>query len=141
EGEDRRAAAKAAGVIWRIHEAFDRQFEKLRHAYHGLLEWVLQNRMVAGGAFATFALASLVLVGFVGNDFFPYVDSGQMRLHVRCATGTRIEEAEQIFAAVEEEIRSIIPAGELDSILDNIGLPNSGINLAFSDTATVGDGD
>src|SRR5882724_8265005 len=80
EGADRSAAAKAAGVIWRIHEAFDPQFEKLRHAYHGLLEWVLQNRMVAGGAFAIFAAASLFLVVFIGNDFFPYVDSGQMRL-------------------------------------------------------------
>ena len=64
-----------------------------------------------------------------------------MRLHVRCPTGTRIEEAEHIFAEVEAEIRRVIPAAELDSILDNIGLPNSGINLAFSDSATVGNGD
>jgi multidrug efflux pump subunit AcrB len=141
QGEEDGAAASSAGVIWRVHQAFDRQFEKLRHAYHGLLEWVLQNRIVTGGAFAVFAGASLLLVGFIGNDFFPYVDSGQMRMHVRCATGTRIEEAERIFAGVEEEIRSLIPAQELDSILDNIGLPTSGINLAFSDSATIGNGD
>jgi len=140
EGEDS-PASSSAGVIWRVHQAFDRRFEKLRHAYRGLLEWVLQNRVVAGGAFVIFAAASIGLVVFIGNDFFPYVDSGQMRLHVRCATGTRIEEAERIFAGVEEEIRGVIPAQELDSILDNIGLPTSGINLAFSDSATVGDGD
>jgi multidrug efflux pump subunit AcrB len=81
------------------------------------------------------------LVPLIGNDFFPYVDSGQIRLHVRCPTGTRIKEAERIFADVEREIRSLIPQQELNSILDNIGLPSSGINLAFSDSSTVGDGD
>ena len=64
-----------------------------------------------------------------------------MRLHVRCPSGTRIEEAELIFGAVEEEVRRVVPADELDTILDNIGLPNSGINLAFSDSATNGSGD
>ena len=140
EGEDS-GGSSSAGVIWRVHQAFDRQFEKLRHAYHGLLEWVLQNRVLAGGSFALFAIVSMGLIVFLGNDFFPYVDSGEMRLHVRCPSGTRIEEAERIFAAVEEEIRSVVPARELDSILDNIGLPTSGINLAFSDSATVGNGD
>ena len=140
EGEDSEAS-RSAGVIWRVHQAFDRRFEKLRHAYRGLLQWALENRVLAGGAFAAFAAVSLGLVFSIGQDFFPYVDSGQMRLHVRCPTGTRIEEAERVFAAVEEEIRSVIPAHELNSILDNIGLPNSGINLAFSDSATVGDGD
>ena len=134
-------AARSAGVIWHIHESFERRFEKLRHAYHGLLEWVLAHRAVSGGAFALFVLLSFGLVVLIGQDFFPYVDAGQMRLHVRCPTGTRIEEAERVFAAVEAEIRRMIPAAELDSILDNIGLPNSGINLAFSDSATVGNGD
>ena len=141
EGEDAGVAAKAAGPIWRIHQAFDRRFEKLRESYHRLLEWVLERRVLAGGAFAVFAFSSLGLVLFVGRDFFPYVDSGQMRLHVRCPAGTRIEEAERIFGAVEEEVRHVVPAQELDTILDNIGLPNSGINLAFSDTATSGSGD
>jgi multidrug efflux pump subunit AcrB len=135
------AAAKEAGPIWRIHEAFDRQFERLRDAYHGLLDRVLARRAVVGSAFAGFAFLSLGLVLFVGNDFFPYVDAGQMRLHVRCPSGTRIEEAELIFAAVEDEVRRVVPPDELDTILDNIGLPNSGINLAFSDSATNGSGD
>ena len=82
----------------------------------------------------TFALASMGLVAIVGQNFFPYVDAGQMRLHVRPPTGTRIEEAAVIFSSIESEIRRVIPAQEIDSILDNIGLPNSGINLAFSDT-------
>ncbi len=135
------AAAKAAGSIWRVHQAFDRLFEKFRAAYHGLLDRVLAHRALVGGAFAIFAFASLGLVLFVGNDFFPYVDSGQMRLHVRPPSGTRIEEAERIFAQVEDEVRRVVPPQELDTILDNIGLPNSGINLAFSDSATSGSGD
>ena len=88
-----------------------------------------------------FALASVGLVAIVGQNFFPYVDAGQMRLHVRCPTGTRIEEASAVFASIETKIRQVIPPQELDSILDNIGLPHSGINLAFSDSITNGNGD
>jgi multidrug efflux pump subunit AcrB len=134
-------AAKSAGVIWRIHQSFDRQFEKFRGGYHRLLEWVLAHRGVTGGAFMAFAIASLGLVALVGQNFFPYVDAGQMRLHVRPPTGTRIEEAAATFSAIENEIRRVIPPPEVDSILDNIGLPNSGINLAFSDSITNGNGD
>jgi multidrug efflux pump subunit AcrB len=142
EGEGAEApASRSAGVIWRIHEAFDRQFEKFRERYHRLLEWVLAHRAVTGGAFLAFALASIGLLTVIGQNFFPFVDAGQMRLHVRPPTGTRIEEAAAIFAALDSEIRRVIPAQELDSILDNIGLPNSGINLAFSDTVTNGNGD
>src|SRR5216684_2312095 len=140
-GDGAEAAAKAAGPIWRVHKAFDRLFEKMRDAYHGLLDRVLEHRALVGGAFAIFAFASLGLVLFVGKDFFPYVDSGQMRLHVRCPSGTRIEEVERIFGQVEEDVRRVVPPQELDTILDNIGLPNSGINLAFSDSATNGSGD
>jgi multidrug efflux pump subunit AcrB len=140
EGADT-PAARAAGVIWRVHQAFDRKFEKFREGYHGLLEWVLAHRAVTAGAFMTFAVASMGLLAVIGENFFPYVDAGQMRLHVRCPTGTRIEEAAAIFSSIESEIRKIIPAEELDSILDNIGLPNSGINLALSDSITSGNGD
>src|ERR1700685_1257171 len=140
EGADT-PAARSAGVIWRIHQAFDRQFEKFREGYGRLLEWVLAHRGIAGGAFMAFAIASIGLVTIVGQNFFPYVDAGQMRLHVRPPTGTRIEEAAAIFSSIESEIRRVIPPQELDSILDNIGLPNSGINLAMSDTITNGNGD
>jgi multidrug efflux pump subunit AcrB len=134
-------ASSSPGIIWRVHQAFDRKFEKFREGYHRLLEWVLAHRAITGGAFMVFALASAGLVAVVGQDFFPYVDAGQMRLHVRCPTGTRIEEAAAIFSSIENEIRRVIPSHELDSLLDNIGLPNSGINLAFSDSITNGNGD
>jgi multidrug efflux pump subunit AcrB len=134
-------ASRSAGAIWRIHQAFDRKFEKFRGGYHRLLEWALAHRAITGGAFLAFAIASMGLVAIVGQNFFPYVDAGQMRLHVRPPTGTRIEEAASIFSSIEDEIRRVIPAPEIDSILDDIGLPNSGINLAFSDTITNGNGD
>jgi multidrug efflux pump subunit AcrB len=142
ESERSADASRSAGMIWSIHQAFDRRFERFREAYHHLLEGVLAHRFLAGGAFLLFALASAaVLIRITGQDFFPYVDAGQMRLHVRCPAGTRIEEAAAVFGSIEDEIRKIIPSQELDSILDNIGLPNSGINLAFSDTVTNGNGD
>src|SRR5580704_11914276 len=140
EGADT-PASRSAGVIWRIHQAFDRKFERFREGYHRLLGWVLAHRAITGGAFLAFALASVGLLAVLGQNFFPYGDAGQMRMHVRCPTGTRIEEAAAIFSSIESEIRKIIPADELDSILDNIGLPNSGINLAFSDSITSGNGD
>jgi multidrug efflux pump subunit AcrB len=140
-GEQAAAAASSAGPIWRIHEAFDRKFERFRAGYHRLLVWVLAHRAITGGAFMAFALASVGLVAIVGQNFFPYVDAGQMRLHVRCPTGTRIEEASAIFAAIETKIRQVIPPQELDSILDNIGLPNDGIDLAYGDSITNGNGD
>src|ERR1700722_6092598 len=140
EGADT-PAARSAGMIWRVHQAFNRKFEKFREGYHSLLEWVLAHRAVTAAAFMAFAVASMGLLVVIGENFFPYVDAGQMRMHVRCPTGTRIEEAAAIFSSIESEIRKIIPADELDSILDNIGLPNSGINLAFSDRITSGNGD
>ena len=140
EGEDG-PASQQAGVIWRIHKAFDRRFEALREKYRGLLTRVLEHRVISGGVIAGFAFLSLGLIPIMGTDFFPDVDSGQLRLHVRCPSGTRIEETERVFAAVEAEVRSIIPPGELHSLLDNIGLPTSGINLAFSDSVTTGSDD
>jgi multidrug efflux pump subunit AcrB len=134
-------AAKSAGVIWRVHEAFDRRFENFRAGYRRVLAWVLAHRAITGGVFMAFALASVGLVALIGQNFFPYVDAGQMRLHVRCATGTRIEEAAAVFASIEKNIRQVIPAEEVDSILDNIGLPNDGIDLAYGDSITNGNGD
>jgi CzcA family heavy metal efflux pump len=138
QGEE---AAHGHGWIWRVHHAFNRQFERLRNGYRGALVWTLDHRGLVSVLFGIFVVASCGLTFLVGEDFFPYVDSGQMRLHVRTLQGTRIEETEGIFAQVEDEIRRNIPASEMDTILDNIGLPNGGINLAFSDTATIGSGD
>jgi multidrug efflux pump subunit AcrB len=129
------------GRVWRIHKAFDERFERLREKYRELLAWILHHRPVSAGVFAAFVVASLFLIFFVGRDFFPNVDAGQIRLHLRAPVGTRIEETEVLFGNVENGIRNIIPSSELETILDNIGLPASGINLASSDTATIGDGD
>jgi multidrug efflux pump subunit AcrB len=105
------------------------------------LEWTLESRGLTLGIFGLFILLSLPLVFLIGNDFFPYVDSGQMRLHVYPPQGMRPEDSELYFAAVEQEIRHVIPAQRMKMILDNIGIPNGGINLAFSDSAVISDSD
>jgi multidrug efflux pump subunit AcrB len=132
---------KISRAIWRVHGAFNRKFEAMRKRYHGALDWSLEHRAWVAGIFGVFILGSLVLMFVVGRDFFPYVDSGQMRLHVRTPEGTRIEETEHIFGQVDREIRRLIPANEISEILDNIGLPNSGINLAFGDNSTIASSD
>jgi multidrug efflux pump subunit AcrB len=127
--------------VWRWHQKFDHQFERMRHGYKNALEWCLGNAALTLVLFGLFVAASLPLIFFIGQDFFPYVDSGQMRLHVMAPAGTRIEDAELYFAAVEREIRQVIPANETQLILDDIGLPNGGINLAFGNTGTISDSD
>src|SRR6202522_454414 len=128
-------------VIWRVHFAFNRAFERFRAAYTGLLDWALDHRAPVLSTFLIFALGSLGLVFLVGRDFFPTVDSGQIRLHAQAPAGTRIEKTELIFAEIEREIRNVIPAGELDTILDNIGVPPGGFNLAFGDSTVIGEND
>ncbi|WP_213805475.1 efflux RND transporter permease subunit [Granulicella sp. dw_53] len=127
--------------IWRLHTRFDEWFERRRENYKHALEWTLDNRGLTLAVFGLFILLSLPLVLMIGEDFFPYVDSGQMRLHVYPPQGMRPEDAEQFFAAIEKEIRRTIPVEEIKLILDNIGLPNGGINLAFSDSSVISDSD
>ncbi len=127
--------------VWRIHERFDKRFEQMRERYKGALEWSLAHRALVLIVFGLFVGGSSLLTPIIGRDFFPYVDSGQMRLHVVPPQGTRIEQTEEIFASIEDELRRIIPAERLDMILDNIGLPNGGINLAFGNTATISNSD
>ncbi|OYD94647.1 RND transporter [Nostoc sp. 'Peltigera membranacea cyanobiont' 210A] len=128
-------------IFWRIHEQFNRQFEKFRQNYRNTLAKALNYRGVVFAMFGAFWVSALVLLPFVGQDFFPQVDAGQFRLHVRAPAGTRLEKTEQMFTQVENQIRRVIPEEELEIILDNIGLPVGGVNLAFSDTATIGAGD
>lgn len=127
--------------VWRIHSKFDRQFEKGREHYKDVLEWCLFHRAITLAIFAVFVLCSLPLLWVIGQDFFPYVDSGQMRLHVNPPVGLRAEDAEQYFAAVEQEIRKAIPPDRIQTIIDNIGLPAGGINLAFGNNATISNTD
>jgi multidrug efflux pump subunit AcrB len=125
------------GLIWRAHHIFNAQFEKLRYRYLGLLDVALRHRAPVLWVFIVFCVASMGLVLFIGEDFFPDVDSGQMRLHARAPAGTRIEETEARFAALEKEIRAVIPPDEIDMLIDNIGIPNSWPAIAQGDIPTI----
>ncbi len=127
--------------IWRLHEKFDQQFERFRDWYRDVLASALNHRRIVFVLFGAFWVSALVLLPFVGQDFFPQVDGGQFSLHVRGLPGTRVEETERIFGQVENVIRSSIPAEEITQILDNIGLPSSGINLAYGNSSTIGEAD
>jgi multidrug efflux pump subunit AcrB len=107
----------------------------------GLLDWSLRHRGRVLAAFTLVSIGSLGLAWLVGEDFFPYVDSGQMKLHARCAPGTRIEQTELRFSAIEREIRNVIPAGEIEELLDNIGIPNSWTTIAQGDIPTISSAD
>jgi multidrug efflux pump subunit AcrB len=124
----------------RMSDSFEAGFLKLTSAYEGALDWGLTHARLLLVVFLAFAMASLLLYPFVGRDFFPTVDAGQLRFHVRTPPGTRIEETEGYFQRVEDFVRQVIPAEELNVIVDNIGVPNS-INLALSDSVTVGAAD
>ncbi|HVS72412.1 MAG TPA: efflux RND transporter permease subunit [Phycisphaerae bacterium] len=128
-------------VVEIVHGGFNWAFEKFRRVYGGFLEFALDHRLFTTGAFTLLVLVSLPLFFFVGQDFFPSVDAGQLRLHVRCPPGTRIEETENRFARVEDEIRKIIPPSELGTLLDNMGIPNSSINLSLSDGSVMSPAD
>jgi multidrug efflux pump subunit AcrB len=123
--------------------AFQGWFEKLRDGYRTVLASALAHRKLVAASFFVLVAVCLALTPMLGEDFFPQVDAGQIRMHVRAPAGTRIEETEQYFAQVENSIRQVIPPAELTDILDNIGLPYSGLNIALSDSATIGsfDGD
>jgi CzcA family heavy metal efflux pump len=126
------------GTIWRVHHAFNRYFHMLRNAYGLMLTWVLAHRAVPVFGIGALALVSIFLMPRLGEDFFPQVDAGLIRLHVRAPTGTRVEATEQLFAQVEDQVRQVIPPDQLDTVLDNIGLPAVSLNLTFSDTETLG---
>ncbi len=140
-GHDELEHASSRNPFVRIQHAFEAGFERIRGAYHGLLEICIQNRRIFALSFLAFCIGSFVLLPWVGEDFFPSVDSGQFRLHLRAPTGTRIEETASLCDRVEAEIRGQIPSGEVSSIIDNIGLPLSGINLSYSDSAPIGSAD
>jgi multidrug efflux pump subunit AcrB len=128
-------------LLWYAHRLFDTQFEKLRSRYIGLLDWCLLHRAVALWFFVGLCLLSFCLLPWIGADFFPNVDSGQMRLHARAPAGSRIEETETRFAALEGAIRSVIPSNEIDMLIDNIGIPNSWPIIAQGDIPTISSAD
>jgi multidrug efflux pump subunit AcrB len=124
--------------MYRIHLRFDRTFERMRASYQTVLGIALNNRKLFGSIFLLFCLLSCGLYAIMGRDFFPAVDAGRIRLHMRAPTATRIEETARIADQVEQEIRRIIPPSELETVLDNIGLPISGINISYSNGGSIG---
>ena len=130
-------------LIWRLHQRFEHGFDYFQEKYKAGLSWSLDHRALTLVAFAVVSLGSLALIPVIGRDFFPYVDSGQMQFHVRPPAGTRIETTNEVFKRVNEEIRRVIPPDQLAMVVNNIGLPPGGVNLAYSasDTTSNGDGD
>jgi len=125
----------------RFTRAFERGFTRLRTGYGRGLAWALQHRPFVVGGFAVFVAASVMLASLLGRDFFPSVDAGLIKLHVRGTPGTRIEESETRIAAIEQTIRGVIPAGEIETMLDVIGTPYSGLNLSLSEGALISPAD
>jgi multidrug efflux pump subunit AcrB len=134
---------KTRNPFRRFQQGFEHGFEKVRAYYVDLLDFALTRRKVFVPGFLAVVLISFALIPMLGRNFFPAVDSGQINLHVRAPVGMRLEETAALFDHVEDGIRSVIPPNELVSIVDNIGLPVSGINRAYSNTGGVGpqDGD
>ena len=134
-------AATARGLFARFQQGFERMFEQVRDRYHSLLQGLVFRRRIFIPSFLGLCLAVFVLVPFLGEDFFPQTDSGQFILHVRAPSGMRIEETARLFDLVEGEIRREIPPAQIDNILDNIGLPYSGMNTQHLTDGTLGAGD
>jgi multidrug efflux pump subunit AcrB len=126
-----------------FQRGFEARFERLRAGYRELLALALGRRGLFVGAFLTFVLASFLLVPLLGRNFFPSVDTGQILMHARLQVGTRLEESAVQFANIQKAIRQVIPADELGTMVDNIGVPISGINMTYNNTGTIGpqDGD
>jgi multidrug efflux pump subunit AcrB len=137
KGEQHGAEA-ARGWFGRMHAHFEHGFETMRSAYSELLHTLLTRRLIIPIAAVLVLALGGTLFMFVGRDFFPIIDGGQIQLHVRAPAGTRIEKTEQIFQAVEDKIREVIPEHERESIVDNIGLPQRSYNYAFGDGTATG---
>jgi len=136
----------ATTTLWlrplvRIQESFERGFDRFRESYRTLLGAVLHHRTPFAIIFLAFCVGSMLLVPQLGQDFFPAVDAGHFRLHLRARSGTRIEETARLVDEVEAAIRQEIPAEELHGMLDNIGIPVSSLNMTYNDSGLIGTGD
>jgi multidrug efflux pump subunit AcrB len=125
----------------RFQRSFEERFEHVRAHYRGLLQLALTHRRAFVSGFLAFVLASFLLVPMLGRNFFPAVDSGQILMHVRLQVGTRVEDSANQFGRIQNAVREIIPPAELGTLVDNIGMPVSGINLAYNNTGTIGEQD
>ena len=138
---ERDAEKPKTSFMGRLQEGFERRFEQLRESYRNVMESLMHHRAAFVSIFLAFCLASGGLIFFLGRDFFPNVDAGQFRLHVRGRAGLRIEETARLVDEVEQEIRREVPQKEITTILDNLGLPYSGINTSYSNSGTIGTSD
>jgi CzcA family heavy metal efflux pump len=140
-GHEHDSQRPPSNVFGRFQAGFERYFERLRQSYRNTLEGIMESRGVFVAGFLGFCVLSGGLVFFLGRDFFPQVDAGQFRLHVRGRAGLRIEETARLVDLIEQEIRRDVPQRDVSTILDNIGLPYSGINLSYSNAGTIGTSD
>src|SRR5271165_3732324 len=129
------------GIFRKLQQTFERGFERFREGYRSALNTALESSLLFAACFLAFCVLSAGLIFVLGRDFFPKVDAGQIRLHFRARTGLRIEETARLADQVDSVIRETIPPGELETVLDNIGLPYSGINLSYSNSGTFGTSD
>jgi CzcA family heavy metal efflux pump len=130
-----------SNVFGRVQARFEKWFERRRESYRSVLEAIMGHRRAFVAVFLGVCLLSGGLTFLLGRDFFPNVDAGQFRLHVRARAGLRIEETARLVDEVEQEIRRQVPRTEINTVLDNIGLPYSGINLSYSNAGTIGTSD
>jgi CzcA family heavy metal efflux pump len=134
-------AAEPTNFLGKFQRKFERGFERFRGGYQQLLETTLENRQLFAICFVVFCVLSLGLVFSLGQDFFPQVDAGLIRLHFRARSGLRVEETARLCDGVEQVLRSEIPKEELQTMLDNIGVPYSGLNLSYSSSGVIGTSD
>ncbi|MFZ0422040.1 MAG: efflux RND transporter permease subunit [Xanthobacteraceae bacterium] len=134
-------AAPSRNPLVRLQRGFERGFERVRLVYRELLSMVLQRRWRFVICFIAFVIASFALTPYLGRDFFPTVDAGQILMHARVRVGTRIEDSAQQFADIQKAVRQIIPSEELATVVDNIGMPTSGINMTYNNSGTIGTAD
>jgi CzcA family heavy metal efflux pump len=134
---------RSRNPLVRFQQGFERRFENIRAGYRNILAMALAHRRGFVVGFLLFVVASFGLAPFLGENFFPAVDAGQIEIHVRPPIGTRIEDSATLFGLIEAQIRRTIPAGEITSIVDNLGLPTSSINMTYNNSGTIGyqDGD
>ncbi len=134
-------AEASKSIASRFFAGFERGFVRLRTVYGGWLAWALHQRRPVIGGFLAFVAASFLLFPLIGRDFFPSVDAGLIKLHVRGRPGTRIEQTERRFAQLEDTIRTVIPPDQIETMLDNMGIPYSGLNLSLSEGALISSAD
>jgi multidrug efflux pump subunit AcrB len=141
KGEHHSASGAARGFFASLHGAFERGFERLREGYVDVLTLLLTRRFIVPIAVVLIVALGAAMLMQIGRDFFPAIDGGQIKLHIRAAAGTRIEATEAVFQAVEDKIREVIPERQLELIVDDIGIPQRTYNLAFTDGSTIGPND